>query len=121
MEIKFIHENDIKGLSLPGRVSKILIGPKTVRSENLSFGITVMSPKTIQSPPHAHPEEDEIIYVINGEGVITSGKESAKIYPGIAMYIPAGVMHNIENKSDCEMKLTCCFHPPIELESIPTR
>jgi mannose-6-phosphate isomerase-like protein (cupin superfamily) len=121
MKIKFIHEDDIKGKSLPGRTSKVLIGPETAESKNLGFIITVMEPRTIQSPPHAHPAEDEVIYVIDGEGEITSGNEKADIYPGIAMYVPAGVLHNIENKSDREMKLACCFNPPIGLDSIPIK
>jgi len=121
MKIEFIHENEIEGKALSGRISKVLIGPKTTRSKNLSFGITVMAPRTIQSPPHSHAIEDEIIYIIDGEGEITSGNESAKIYPGIAMFIPAGVKHNIENKSDREMKLACCFNPPLDLDTVPLK
>ena len=120
MEIKFVHEDEVEGKSLPGRVSKVLIGPKTVNCKNLSFGITVMAPRTIQSPPHAHFVEDEVIYVIDGEGEITSGNESTIIYPGIAMYVPAGIVHNIENKSDRKMKLACCFYPPLDLDTVPT-
>ena len=121
MKIEFIHENEIEGKSLPGRNSKVLIGPKTTRSKNLSFGITVMAPKTIQSPPHSHSVEDEIIYIIDGEGEITSGNESVRIYPGLAMFIPAGVIHNIENKSGREMKLACCFNPPLDLDTIHSK
>ena len=119
MKIKFVHEDEVEGKMLPGRLSKVLIGPKTVNSHKLSFGITEMQPKTIQSPPHSHLVEDEVIYVIDGEGVIFSGDESTDIYPGIAMFIPAGVIHCIENKSSRKMKLACCFNPPLDLDTVP--
>lgn len=121
MDIRFVHEDEVEGRSLPGRFSKVLIGPKTADSKDLSFGITVMKPRTKQSPPHSHPGEDEVIYIIDGEGEITSGSEKANIYPGLAMYIPAGVEHNIENKSDREMKLACCFNPPLDLDTVPDK
>jgi len=121
MDIKFVHEDQIEGKQLPGRLSKVLIGPKTVDSEDLSFGITLMKPKTKQSPPHAHHGQDEVIYVIEGEGEITSGDERANIYPGLAMYIATAVIHNIENTSDREMKLACCFNPPLDLDTVPDK
>ena len=120
MKIKFVHEDNIKGLELPGRVSKILIGPETVNSNNLSFGITIAPPKTAMRPPHTHYKEDEVIYVIEGKGEIISGSEKEKIFPGIAIYIPAGVEHRIINKSEVSMKLACSFHPPVDLSKIPS-
>jgi len=121
MDLKFVHEDEIEGRELPGRLSKVLIGPETVGSKDRSFGITVMQPRTKQSPPHSHEDEDEVIYIISGEGEITSGDEKADIYPGQAIYVPAGVIHNIENKSDVEMKLACCFNPPLDLDTVPDK
>lgn len=121
MEIEFVHESEVEPRKLPGRESKVLIGPKTVGCNEISFGITETPPRTAMSPPHKHDKETEVIYVIEGEGEITSGNEVKKIFPGTAMYISPGVEHNIENKSDVIMKLACAFHPAIDLEGIPDK
>ena len=49
--------------------------------------------------PHTHPGEDEVIYVISGEGVQTVGEgaEAFEIREGDAIYIPLGTGHSTYN------------------------
>ncbi len=44
----------------------------------------------------------EIYYTIKGEAILTLGEEKIDIKPGSLVYIPAGVFHALENKSQTE-------------------
>jgi uncharacterized RmlC-like cupin family protein len=53
-----------------------------------------------RTPVITHENEQEILYVVRGEGVFQSGeKKSEVLSPGIAILIPAGVPHSIGNSS----------------------
>ncbi|MCL5073946.1 MAG: cupin domain-containing protein [Actinobacteria bacterium] len=116
MKVKLVFEDDIPGLDLPGRTSKVLIGPETVSSKNLSFGITTVKPKTTMQP-HTHDIQEEIIYIIEGEGEVITKTSREKIHPGIAIYISSGIEHTIANNSDQTMKFSFSFSPPVKLGS----
>lgn len=44
----------------------------------------------------------EIYYTLKGEAVLHLGEEKIDIKPGSLVYIPAGVFHSLENKSQTE-------------------
>lgn len=46
--------------------------------------------------------ETEIYYVVKGEAVLHLGEEKIDIKPGSVAYIPAGVSHSLDNKSETE-------------------
>ncbi len=47
-------------------------------------------------------EADEVYYVLKGEAVLHLGDETADIKPGDLIFIPAGVFHSLDNKSQAE-------------------
>lgn len=55
-------------------------------------------------PFHAHPEMDEIIYVLEGEMVQWLEQEKRTLRPGDSIYIPRGIIHGCynENAAECE-------------------
>jgi len=55
-------------------------------------------------PFHAHPEMDEIIYVLSGELEQWVEMEKRILKPGDSAYIPRGIVHGCYNDSgaDCE-------------------
>ena len=63
---------------------------------------------------HAHPDSDEIIYVIGrGEGMI--GGKKIKIETDSVMIAPMGVEHQCWNTSETEtLKLLCVCIPPLK-------
>lgn len=47
--------------------------------------------------PHRHPEEDEVMIVMEGRGTFTVGSEPAFVAgPGCLVYVPRGVVHRIQ-------------------------
>ncbi len=41
--------------------------------------------------------EQEIYFFLGGQGILTAGKDTAKIYPGIAVLMPANLEFNLKN------------------------
>lgn len=106
-----IHERDVEKIPLPKRDVKLLVGPETLGSGNLNFGITEVPPGTMMDF-HVHQDSEEIIYILEGRGEAVVGDRAEEIEPGTAIYLPRGASHSINNKSDQTMRFTFCFSPP---------
>lgn len=46
--------------------------------------------------------DDEIYYVVKGEGILTLGDKKYEVRQGSLVFIPSGVFHVVENKSKTE-------------------
>jgi len=44
---------------------------------------------------HAHDVSAELLYVLEGHGVMTLGERTFEVKPGMAIYIPAGMKHSL--------------------------
>ena len=62
-------------------------------------------------PFHAHPEMDEIIYVLRGEMEQWIEKEKRILGPGDSLYIPRGVIHGCYNESAAECEFLAILTP----------
>jgi len=51
------------------------------------------------TPAITHSNEQEVLYVVRGEGAFQSESRREAIGPGLAVLIPAGVPHSLENSS----------------------
>ncbi|MBW2057000.1 MAG: cupin domain-containing protein [Deltaproteobacteria bacterium] len=115
--MKYVNENDIAPLEFPGRTLTVLISPED-GSDHLTTAISKVPPGGML-PWHVHESSDEVIYVMSGEGLASheSLDEPVRIFPGMALYMPMGKKHCIENKGDEEMRLYCSFSPGIRFAS----
>lgn len=59
-----------------------------------------LADKHMAVPLHAHTQEDEIWYVLEGEIAFTAGDETRVGGPGTFVYIPRGVPHTFQIKSE---------------------
>ena len=64
-----------------------------VQSENATVNI-VQVEKLVKS--HFHEDQDEIVYVVSGEGNFTVGDEERWLKPGDIIFIPKGTVHGGE-------------------------
>jgi len=112
--MKYVNEKEIKPLEFPGRTLTVLFSPDN-GSEHITVAISKVPPGGAL-PWHAHETSEEIIFVMQGEGLAhhETLKEPVKIFPGIALYMPKGKKHSIENKGTIEMRLYCAFSPAIQ-------
>jgi len=111
--VKYIDEKSVIPLQLPGRTIIVLFSPDN-GSENMTCVIAKV-PASGTLPWHIHDTSDEIIYVMEGEGIALheSLREPVRIYPGVTLCMPKGKKHSIENRGANEMRLYCAFSPAI--------
>ena len=56
------------------------------------------------TPFHVHPNDDEVIYCVEGRGAITfSDRPAVPIEPGCVISLPAGLPHGIQAAADSRM------------------
>ena len=72
--------------------SKILVSPAANGSEHVRVGLTEYDPDTPHEP-HAHPGQEEVIWVLSGRGYTETDGEKIALYPGAVAFIPAGMEH----------------------------
>jgi quercetin dioxygenase-like cupin family protein len=63
-----------------------------------------------RAPTHSH-SYDEIVYIIDGEGILHLGGQERVIGPGSAMHLPPLVEHCLENTGKGSMRVLGVFHP----------
>jgi len=71
---------------------------------------------TIAPGADAGPEEqhggDQIIFVVEGEGVVRLGAVERKVGPGGLVTIPAGVRHHVRNPGRTPLFFLTVYAPP---------
>ena len=98
-------------LNLPGRISRELIG-NTENSENVSLRYVVISPAKSadkKRKAHFHPNCEECIYILSGQGITHSGGKKYKVQAGDTILITKGEHHYTENVGEKDLKLLCFF------------
>ena len=76
---------------------EVVIKVDPTRSSNdLSLG-TQLVPPGIGIPRHVHAYWDEVIYVLDGGGIVTLNDEQVPLQKGATIFVPKGVWHGFEN------------------------
>jgi mannose-6-phosphate isomerase-like protein (cupin superfamily) len=107
-----IHEDDIKAKELPGRSHKMVISPDTMPIKTMCGGVGIF-PGNSHAPSHVHKNEEEILYVIEGEGNMYFDGNLEPIKKGSFMFVPKGVKHSLEATTDTDLKVFYVFSPPV--------
>jgi mannose-6-phosphate isomerase-like protein (cupin superfamily) len=63
-----------------------------------------------RAPDHSHVY-DEVIYVLEGEGVLHGGGEDRPVSAGSCIHLPPFFVHSLENSGDTPMRIVAVFHP----------
>ena len=63
-----------------------------------------------RAPLHSH-HYDEVVYVVEGEGVLHLGGEDTPIRPGSCIHLPPLQEHCLENTGPTPMRVLGVFHP----------
>jgi oxalate decarboxylase/phosphoglucose isomerase-like protein (cupin superfamily) len=92
-----LYNEDVETLQFDwGRIN-ILSSAGITGAKHFSFGIAHTLPGVGHSK-HNHPDSEEVIYVLSGEGEhVMDGQPAVKIKSGACIYIPAGVYHSTAN------------------------
>jgi quercetin dioxygenase-like cupin family protein len=79
-----------------GALSKMLVGPDKGGSDKVDFRISRYAPNAYVQE-HAHKIQEQIYYVLEGEGLLTLGKERHLMRAHDYVYVPPGVRHSFAN------------------------
>jgi mannose-6-phosphate isomerase-like protein (cupin superfamily) len=63
-----------------------------------------------RAPDHFH-RYDEVIYILEGEGVLEIGGEQAPLRPGSCVHLPRTLVHCLANTGESDLRLLGVFTP----------
>lgn len=64
--------------------------------------------------PHYHRKTEEIYFILQGTAEMRVGSETKSVGPGDSIAIPPGVIHQIRNTGEIELRFLCCCAPCYE-------
>ena len=81
-------------------------------SPHASFGTVITHPGNNGHELHSHANEDEIIYIVSGNGLyLTDTEKERKVHKGDCIFVPAGVKHATMNHGAVDLKVIIVFTP----------
>jgi oxalate decarboxylase/phosphoglucose isomerase-like protein (cupin superfamily) len=100
-------------LDLPGRRSREIVSGKGGADSTLRLvEIAVPEPGAAPREPHWHPDSEEVIHVLEGEGVTFVDGAEFEMRPGDTIRIAPGERHVTRNSGDKPLKMLCYFPRP---------
>jgi oxalate decarboxylase/phosphoglucose isomerase-like protein (cupin superfamily) len=107
----FIRPDDVESQVFDWGVLKWLSTPDVSGGDRFSAGVVKLEPGKGHER-HTHPESDEILYVLRGEGEQEVAEETREIAAGEMVYIPEGVEHGTVNTGWEPLLLLAVYAPP---------
>lgn len=79
-----------------GALSKALVGPENSGSARIDLRISRYAPSAYVAE-HVHQVQEQVYYVLEGEGVLTLNEDQHLMRPHDYVYVPPGVRHSFTN------------------------
>ncbi|MPZ44357.1 MAG: cupin domain-containing protein [Betaproteobacteria bacterium] len=93
-----VNINELKRYSPQARVNQPLLS-----SKDFVTRMNCYEPGQV-TPFHVHPNDDEVIFCVEGRGAITfEGRDDVPLAPGSLVSLPAGLPHGIAAAADSRM------------------
>jgi oxalate decarboxylase/phosphoglucose isomerase-like protein (cupin superfamily) len=90
---------------------KWFVTPELTEGAGITFGEVVLQPGRGHDR-HNHPESEEVLYVLSGEGEqMLDDREPFDVKPGDTIYVPTGVFHSTRNTGWEPMRLLALYNP----------
>jgi oxalate decarboxylase/phosphoglucose isomerase-like protein (cupin superfamily) len=122
MTVSKIQPNDVSTHSFDWGIIKWLVTPGQTAGANLTFGEVILLPEQGHER-HNHPQAEEILYVLSGEGEqMVDDQEPFTIRAGDVIHIPQGVYHSTYNMGWEPLRLLAIYNPggaETELTGLP--
>ena len=107
----FVRPDDVSTQVFDWGTLKWMSSPEVNANEAFSAGTVLLEPGKGHEL-HTHPDSDEILYVVSGEGEQTVAGETREIGAGEMIFIPKGVEHGTVNTGWEALKLLAVYAPP---------
>jgi oxalate decarboxylase/phosphoglucose isomerase-like protein (cupin superfamily) len=107
-----VYGDDVETLRFDWGKVKIFSEPANTGAQRFSFGMVVLEPGKGHDR-HNHPDADEIIFVMSGEGEqMIDDQPPVRVRPGASIYIPQGIFHSTVNRTWEPLRLLIVYSPP---------
>lgn len=117
MKVSLVREREVEQISLPGRQLRWLVSKECLGAAYLSMCTIRVAPGETVKPAHSHPNGEEVIYIVHGNGRVFVDGAVDSVEEGTAVLFPQGSIHMLQNTGADEMKVACFFAPPSDLSS----
>ncbi len=115
--VQSLNINDLKRYASEARVNQPLID-----SKDLVTRMNCYEPGQV-TPFHVHPNDDEVIFCVEGRGAITfDDRADVPLKPGTLINLPAGLPHGIAAAKDSRMVViytVCAGYTSVRPEGRP--
>lgn len=106
-----VYGGDVEMLSFDWGDLKLLSTPEAAGGETMTFGTVVLRPGKAHER-HNHPDADEILFILSGEGEqMIDDEDPVPVRPGASIYIPKGVYHSTRNTSWEPLRFVVVYAP----------
>ncbi len=103
--------NEIPFTAVPWGQSKVLVDRTRWGANHLLLRVTEYAPG-VAHELHSHPNQEEIIFVLEGEGYSKFDGKRHPLGPGSVVFIPAGLEHATANTSNRPLRALVAKSPP---------
>jgi len=92
------------------QTQNLIGGVAPIQAKNFSKGNVTLDPKGGQVPWH-NQEQEEVYFIVEGEGERCLGEERQRVTGGQMIFIPSGVFHQLTNIGDTPLRMIYCYGP----------
>jgi len=92
------------------RTQNLAGGLAPIQPTNFAMGFVTLDPDGGQVPWH-NQEQEEVYFVVEGQGEMCLGEERQPLTTGQMVYIPSGVFHQLSNTGTTPLKMIYCYGP----------
>jgi mannose-6-phosphate isomerase-like protein (cupin superfamily) len=92
------------------RTQHLVGGLSPIQAKHFAMGHVTLEPRGGQVPWH-NQEQEEIYFILEGEGEMCLGEERRLLKAGQAVYIPPGVYHQLTNTGEAPLRMLYCYGP----------
>ena len=89
-------------------------GVSPIQATNFAMGNVTLEPHNGEvggQVPWHNQEQEEVYFIVEGEGEMCLGEERFSIKAGQAAYIPSGVFHQLTNTGSTPMRMIYVYGP----------
>lgn len=111
--MRFVQTDDVETLAFDWGKLQWLSEPKVTGAEKFVLAVVTIEPGKGHLR-HNHPDMEEILYVIEGEGtqmVDINGEHRRKVRAGDLIHLPPGVFHETVNTGNTTLRFLVVFGP----------
>jgi quercetin dioxygenase-like cupin family protein len=116
-KLPIVDEADIEALDLRGRALRWIITNNNTNAQHCTMCVIEVVPGQTVRPAHSHPNGEEIVYIVQGNGRVMIDGVVEPVKKGCAVLFPQGSIHMLQNSGDELMKVACFFAPPSDLSN----